>query len=115
MTQTFPAPAYTTTPAAAPLRGIVAYSISGGVDVYGAVADRRRSWPGYRSILIPRIPRAGPFEAGFTPGQACTTNVGSCDAGIDVGACEAKLKYECGTANFKYYMMMARTLSAAAR
>jgi hypothetical protein len=79
--QTFPAPAYANTPRAAPLRGPVAFSISGGVNIYG------------------------PLEAGFTSGQACSINAGTCDAGIDVYACGLKLEQECGT-NLKKYMMM---------
>eukprot|EP00158_Paraphelidium_tribonemae_P005468 Partr_v1_DN27360_c0_g2_i2_m46699 len=80
--QTFPAPAYTSGPKAAPLRGILGYSISGGVDIYG------------------------PFEAGFAAGQACTNGKGICDAGLDVVACETTLKQQCGVANFKANMMM---------
>jgi len=33
--QTMPAPAYATTPAAAPLRSVIGYSISGGENLYG--------------------------------------------------------------------------------
>ena len=79
--QTFPAPAYTKTPASAPLRGPIGFSINGGANIYG------------------------PLEAGFTSGQACTINAGTCDAGIDVLACSLKLEQECGS-NFKKQMMM---------
>jgi hypothetical protein len=79
--QTFPAPAYVNTPVAAPLRNVVGYSITGGVNIYG------------------------PFEAGFTAGQACTTNAGTCEAGIDVYACSIKLAQECGS-SLKSQMMI---------
>lgn len=79
--QTFPAPAFVNTPAAASLRGPIGFSMAGGANIYG------------------------PLEAGFTAGQACTTNTGTCDAGIDVYACGLKLEQECGT-NLKAYMLM---------
>ena len=38
----------------------------------------------------------GPFEAGFTPGQACSSgNVGDCDGGVDVPTCIYELQKEC--------------------
>ena len=73
ITQTFPAPAYTTTPAASPSLNNLGYTLS-GVNVYG------------------------PFEAGFTAGQACTANAGQVDAGIDVVAAERKVTYDCAAA-----------------
>ena len=56
-------------------------SLSGGVNIYG------------------------PFEAGFTLGQACNNNKGECAAGSDVATCEAQLKYQCGS-DFRANMMM---------
>jgi hypothetical protein len=73
-------PATTTAPTAAGLLGRVGMSISGGVNIYG------------------------PFEAGFTLGQACSNNKGQCEAGSDVATCEAQLAYQCG-ADFKQSMM----------
>jgi hypothetical protein len=66
--QTIPPTDYATTPVAAPVRGRVALSL-GGSNIYTA------------------------FEAGFTSGQICTG--GSCDAGLDLEVCHAKLEYEC--------------------
>ena len=37
----------------------------------------------------------GPFEAGFTTGQACSVSASSADAGVDVAAAEMKITYEC--------------------
>ena len=85
ISQQFPAPAYAsnlTLPAAAPLRGPVGFSISGGVNIYG------------------------PLEAGFSAGQACTRGYGSCPAGVDLPACEAELETECGTRNVNYGMLL---------
>jgi len=77
--QPIPATGYgTTVPQAAPKRGPIGFSISGGSSIYG------------------------PMEDGFTLGQGCTNNLGTCHSGTDVPTCEAKLKYECGTANFQY-------------
>ena len=70
ITQTFPAPSFTSTPAAAPLLSNCGYTLN-GLNVYG------------------------PFEAGFTVGQACTANAGSADAGVDVAAAEQKITFEC--------------------
>eukprot|EP00873_Tetraselmis_striata_P041442 jgi/Tetstr1/461706/TSEL_000600.t1 len=70
--QTFPDAAFAQTPTATPLLGRVALTYSGGVNVYG------------------------PFEAGFTTGQACSNGLGDCDAGIDIGTCDRELVAECG-------------------
>ena len=70
ITQTFPAPAFTNTPIATPLLSNIGYTLN-GVNLYG------------------------PFEAGFTLGQACSVSAGSADAGVDVSAAEMKIKYEC--------------------
>ena len=51
--QTIPAPGYTSPPAAAPLRSIIGYSISGGENIYG------------------------PMDAGFTLGMVCTNSRGA--------------------------------------
>jgi len=70
---TFPVTGYETGPQASPLRGSVAYTLSLG-NVYG------------------------PMEAGFGDGQpeACSTSgVATCQAGLDVPTCEAKIRYEC--------------------
>jgi hypothetical protein len=80
--QTLPAPAYSSTPAAAPLRGPIGYALRGGEFVYNL------------------------FDAGFSMGQACTVNYGSCDAGTDVTMCEARLEEQCGTVNLKSTMFM---------
>jgi hypothetical protein len=69
--QTFPAPAYTTTPVAIALLGRVGLSISGGVNIYG------------------------PLEAGFTSGQIC--DGGTCTSGVDLEVCTAKLQKECSS------------------
>jgi hypothetical protein len=82
--QTFPAPDYSSIPTggkAAPTRSPVGFSLY-GVNMYG------------------------PFEAGFSAGQACDNNVGTCDAGLDLGACEAKLTYECGSSHVIKGMLM---------
>jgi len=87
--QTFPDEAFLQTPTAAPLLGRVALTISGGVNVYG------------------------PFEAGFTTGQACSNGLGDCDGGIDIGTCDKELVAECGaeaagwnSQNTDMYMLM---------
>lgn len=81
ISQAIPAPAYAGAgPNGAPLRGRIALSLY-GVNIYG------------------------PFEAGFSLGQACTNSKGSCDAGVDVGACFSKITYECGESNVKFGMM----------
>jgi hypothetical protein len=77
--QTFPA---VTGPSAAPLRSNVGYSISGGVNIYG------------------------PFEAGFSLGQACDNNLGTCQAGLQVDLCEASLSHQCGLDHLKTEMFM---------
>lgn len=79
--QTLPAPSYTTGPSAAPLRGVVGYSMY-GVNIYG------------------------PLEAGFTAGQACTNGLGTCSGGLDLATCEAKLTKDCGAANVKSTMLL---------
>jgi len=79
--QTFPAYPSSELPMAAPVRGIVAYSITSGVNVYG------------------------PFDAGFTQGFACDNNLGECDAGTDVFLCTAKLEYECGSGIHSYMLL----------
>ncbi|KAJ3303638.1 hypothetical protein HDV03_003612 [Kappamyces sp. JEL0829] len=43
------------------------------------------------------------MDAGFTSGQVCTG--GTCDAGTDVGVCEAQLKIQCGSSfNAKMFL-----------
>lgn len=65
MNQTFPAPAYTSGfPLATPLVGTIGVTVHSGVKVYG------------------------PLEMGFTVGQACSNNKGSCPAGMDLEICE---------------------------
>lgn len=73
ITQTFPAPAYTSTPVAAPLLSNIGYTLN-GVNVYG------------------------PFEAGFSLGSACTVSAGASDAGVDVVAAEQEIYYQCTNA-----------------
>jgi len=80
--QNLPARAYTTLPVAAPIRGVVGYSLSGAADIYG------------------------PLDAGFQTGQACDNGLGSCPAGTDIACCEEKLKYECGSSHFRAKMFM---------
>lgn len=83
ISQTFPAPLYSSgLPKAAPIRGPIGYSITGGINIFG------------------------PFEAGFFTGQACTNGLGSCDAGVDLTACDSKLHFECGGANVKHGMLL---------
>eukprot|EP00004_Rigifila_ramosa_P014449 TRINITY_DN3296_c0_g1_i2.p1 TRINITY_DN3296_c0_g1~~TRINITY_DN3296_c0_g1_i2.p1 ORF type:complete len:310 (+),score=67.68 TRINITY_DN3296_c0_g1_i2:37-930(+) len=69
ISQSFPASGYGNGARAAPLRGRVGLTISGGINIYG------------------------PMEAGFQEGFACTGGV--CEAGIDVPLCIKKLEYEC--------------------
>lgn len=76
-----PLPDYKNGPKAAPLRGAVGFSISGGVNIYG------------------------PFEAGFYQGQACDDNLGYCPAGADILTCDAQLHYLCGD-KIKSMMLM---------
>eukprot|EP00475_Leptophrys_vorax_P000157 TRINITY_DN10092_c0_g1_i1.p1 TRINITY_DN10092_c0_g1~~TRINITY_DN10092_c0_g1_i1.p1 ORF type:complete len:380 (-),score=69.68 TRINITY_DN10092_c0_g1_i1:42-1181(-) len=76
ITQTIPAPAYTSTPIATPTRGRVGLSISGGVNIYG------------------------PMDDGFTTGQVCTS--GSCPSGSDLGVCQKKLLKECSSVSWNY-------------
>jgi hypothetical protein len=76
--QTFPS---YTGPIGAPTLGAVAYSVH-GVQIYG------------------------PFENGFTAGQACTVAKGACVAGEDIDVCEGFLEYDCGVENVKTYMLM---------
>lgn len=78
--QTFPAPAYTTTPVAAPFSR-VALNIWDGSEVYG------------------------PLEAGFTLGQACDNDLGECDYGWDLHTCLYVLEKQCGTDHVTYSMM----------
>jgi len=73
-----PIPQYTTFPHLLPTRGVAGFTISGGSDIYG------------------------PMEAGFALGFACTNGKGTCDAGMDVVTCAAKLQQDCGVANFEY-------------
>eukprot|EP00756_Hemistasia_phaeocysticola_P065461 Hpha_TRINITY_DN8569_c0_g1::TRINITY_DN8569_c0_g1_i1::g.146629::m.146629 len=81
----FPASGYTTTPKAAPARGIVGLSVF-GVHIYG------------------------PLEAGFgSAGQPapCTNGqTGECAPGIDVPTCEKMLEHACGKANVEYGLML---------
>lgn len=79
--QEIPSPTYTNGPNAAPLRGALGYSLSGGVNIYG------------------------PYEAGFYLGQACTNNKGSCAPGLDVAICGAHLTYLCGADNVGNLLM----------
>jgi hypothetical protein len=79
---TIPAAGFEETPVAAPIRGALAFSISGGVNVYG------------------------PFEAGFVEGQACTNGKGTCAGGVDVPVCESKLIADCGEENVNYGMLL---------
>ena len=76
--QTIPAPSLTTQPAAIPNLGRAAMTISGGVNIYSA------------------------FEAGFKDCQndqsanmPCACTGAACDAGMDVGTCEAHLHHSC--------------------
>lgn len=69
-------------PVAAPLRGRVGLSLSGGVNIYNAL------------------------EAGFSAGQACIRGYGSCPAGVDLATCESELEQECGTRNVNYGMLL---------
>ena len=78
--QTFPDANFAAGAAAAPLRGTVGLSLSGGCNIYG------------------------PFEAGFTDGQVCAG--GSCPAGLDVPVCENKLALECSTKAEELGMML---------
>ncbi|KAK3235645.1 hypothetical protein CYMTET_54166 [Cymbomonas tetramitiformis] len=79
---TIPGSSYTNAPVAAPTLGRIGMSISGGVNIYG------------------------PFEAGFTTGQACSNGLGDCAGGVDVPTCEKELEYECGTSAVKYSMLL---------
>ena len=65
-------PITTATPTAASLRGNVGYTIS-GTNIYGCM------------------------DNGFTAGQACSTQQGTCDAGTDVGVCVKQMQLQCGT------------------
>ena len=86
---TLPVASYVSSnPVAAPLRGALGYSVT-GVMVYG------------------------PFEAGFTNGQACTNGVGNCSAGLDVITCTGILERACGTKNIKWDMLPDDTGSHA--
>ncbi len=77
ITQTFPAPAYSGGSKAAPLRGRVAMSVVGGVNVYN------------------------PLDGGFSTGQACENSLGDCEPGVDVQLCKLKLQKQCGTENVR--------------
>jgi hypothetical protein len=78
ISQTIPASStYTTLPVAAPLRGVIGVTISGGEHLYG------------------------PMDAGFTVGQVCTDNRGICPGGTDTLMCAAWHEKVCGTKNLK--------------
>jgi hypothetical protein len=78
ISQTIPAPDFSASPPiAAPLRGVIGYTISGGESIYG------------------------PMDAGFTLGQVCTNSRGVCPGGTDTRMCGAFLERACGTANLK--------------
>lgn len=68
-------------PKAAPLRGVLGYTVY-GANIYG------------------------PMEAGFTMGQACTNSKGILDGGVDLGLGHASLEYQCGTAGIKSTMLL---------
>jgi hypothetical protein len=68
-------------PKAAPLRGVLGYTVY-GANIYG------------------------PMEAGFTMGQACTNSKGILDGGVDLGLGYASLEYQCGTAGIKTNMLL---------
>jgi hypothetical protein len=68
-------------PKAAPLRGVLGYTVY-GANIYG------------------------PMEAGFTMGQACTNSKGILDGGVDLGLGLASLEYQCGTAGVKSTMLL---------
>jgi hypothetical protein len=76
-TWTLPVTGYAALPKAAPLRGSIGYTISGGESLYG------------------------PMDAGFTLGQVCTTPVGTAPAGTDTRFAGALIERACGTANLK--------------
>ena len=75
--QTIPASGYTAPPIAAPLRGVIGYTISGGEEIFG------------------------PMDNGFALGQVCTNNRGVCPAGTDTRMCGAFLERVCGTAGLR--------------
>lgn len=78
-------PAYTSTPTAAPKRGIIGMSVA-GVRIYG------------------------PLENGFGIGRApqpCTNgHTATCSGGLDVPNCVKTLEYSCGKANVQYSLML---------
>ena len=73
ITQTFPAPDYAGGVKGVPLRGRVAMSVVGGVNVYS------------------------PLDGGISTGQACDNALGSCAAGVDVQLCKLQLQKQCGS------------------
>jgi hypothetical protein len=93
ITQTFPAPAYSTLPAAASLRGRVGLTI-------GASGPGITGGTGGVSIY-------GPMDAGFNTGSACSNGLGNCPAGTDVALCESSLEYQCGTGFHSTGMFMS--------
>ncbi|CAG9462396.1 unnamed protein product [Pedinophyceae sp. YPF-701] len=84
-THQIPDPSFANGASGAPLLGVVGYS--------------------YVSATTGGMPIYGPFEAGFSEGQACTNGRGSCPAGMDVPTCEAKLVHECGQSNVAQGML----------
>ena len=79
ISQTLPATGYDSLslPKAAPLRGVIGVTISGGEHLYG------------------------PMDAGFTVGQVCTNTRGICPGGTDTLMCAAWHEAVCGTKNLK--------------
>lgn len=99
--QTFPAPAYTTTPIAAPLRGRIGLAVRSGENIYGpldagcvrctwgAVAARLQGIGRERACTHPLFVTASAryTRCSFSLGFACTNGLGSCASGTDITMC----------------------------
>jgi hypothetical protein len=72
------------------------------VSATNAVATPLRNEVGFSLFGVKMF---GPMEAGFSKGQACSNSLGSCDAGMDVTTCRAKLVKECGKTNVTEAML----------
>eukprot|EP00389_Voromonas_pontica_P005972 GDKH01008967.1.p1 GENE.GDKH01008967.1~~GDKH01008967.1.p1 ORF type:complete len:429 (-),score=53.48 GDKH01008967.1:264-1550(-) len=79
------------------LKGAPTPSCSNWTIPYPDYASPPKAAPRLNAIGVSRkgINIYGPFEAGFTDGQVCTS--GTCDAGMDIAACEKTLNAGCTT------------------
>jgi hypothetical protein len=98
---------------AAPVTGVVAYTLNGmnmcragGLQRCSAARAARAAPPQHALALTPRaLPPArlrsyNPLEAGFSSGNGptmCSTSGYYCAGGMDLATCEAELAYTCGT------------------